>query len=533
MSLGVFITLCFTLMLVWVLSQFSSNFYEFKAIQSRNMVRITVSLLSEYEARIKAGEFDRLEGQKRALQRIKNLRYNDDDYFWINDLGPKMVMHPFNPALDGKDLSDYKDSNGKKVFMEFVKVCQEKEEGYVDYMWPKPGQTKPDPKISYVKLFKPWGWIIGTGVYVNDMKSDQEKKMAKIYYVTLFLVIIIGFGGLLLSYLMARSIAKPIHRTVEGILEGADQVAGASSQISSTSQSLAEGASEQAAGLEETSSSIAEMTSMTKQNADNSNEANALMLETTTVMSEANQAMKELTQSMNEITIASEETGKIIKTIDEIAFQTNLLALNAAVEAARAGEAGAGFAVVADEVRNLALRAAEAAKNTSNLIEETVKKIRAGSNIVERTNQAFTKAASGSKKIADLVGEITVASYEQAQGIEQINKAISEMDRVVQLNAANAEESASAAEEMNAQAEQMKDYVEELVSVIRGNGNESRPPLKAISGPEKKRKVLALDRRGNPKLGPPRRPDKRSGRTAIPDRFQEVHPDQVFPLDEK
>jgi methyl-accepting chemotaxis protein len=171
---------------------------------------------------------------------------------------------------------------------------------------------------------------------------------------------------------------------------------------------------------------------------------------------------------MNEISQASEETAKIIKTIDEIAFQTNLLALNAAVEAARAGEAGAGFAVVADEVRNLAMRAADAAKNTANLIEGSVKKIKSGSEIVARTNEAFGKVAQGAKKESELVGEIAAASQEQSQGIEQINKTVSEMEKVIQKNAANAEESASAAEEMSSQAHQMKGFVSELTGLVRG-----------------------------------------------------------------
>ncbi len=211
---------------------------------------------------------------------------------------------------------------------------------------------------------------------------------------------------------------------------------------------------------------------MTRQNADNANQANLLMAETTRVVDEANRSMAELTESMRKMTSASEETAKIIKTIDEIAFQTNLLALNAAVEAARAGEAGAGFAVVADEVRNLAMRAAEAARSTADLIEGTVKRIRAGSEIVARTNEAFGKVATGAKKASELVGEIAAASQEQAQGIEQINKAVSEVDKVVQRNAASAEESASAAEEMSAQAETIKGFVMELVALVGGkNGN--------------------------------------------------------------
>jgi len=171
---------------------------------------------------------------------------------------------------------------------------------------------------------------------------------------------------------------------------------------------------------------------------------------------------------MEEITTASEETSKIIKTIDEIAFQTNLLALNAAVEAARAGEAGAGFAVVAEEVRNLALRAAEAARNTSGLIEGTVKRIREGSEMVLSTNDAFKEVAGSASRVGELVSEIAAASQEQAQGIAQINRAAAEMDKVTQQTAANAEESAAAAEEMNAQAQQMKYIVTVLVGIIGG-----------------------------------------------------------------
>ncbi len=171
---------------------------------------------------------------------------------------------------------------------------------------------------------------------------------------------------------------------------------------------------------------------------------------------------------MREISAASEETAKIIKTIDEIAFQTNLLALNAAVEAARAGEAGAGFAVVADEVRNLAIRSAEAAKNTANLIEGTVKKIKHGSGIVTKTNDAFSTVAQGAKKVGELVEEISAASNEQAQGVEQINRAIAEMEKVIQTNASGAEESASAAAEMTSQAEQMKLHVADLARIVGG-----------------------------------------------------------------
>jgi methyl-accepting chemotaxis protein len=212
------------------------------------------------------------------------------------------------------------------------------------------------------------------------------------------------------------------------------------------------------------------MSSMTKQNADKAHEADKLMKDSSKVMGRANQSMNELNTSMAEISKASEETQKIIKTIDEVAFQTNLLALNAAVEAARAGEAGAGFAVVADEVRNLAMRAADAARNTAGLIEGTVKKIKDGSDIVTATDDAFSEVLESASRVGKLVGEIAAASNEQAQGIDQVNKAVAEMDQVTQQNAANAEESASASEEMNAQAEQMKGLVGDLMALVEGNG---------------------------------------------------------------
>ncbi|MBI9088087.1 MAG: methyl-accepting chemotaxis protein [Desulfobacterium sp.] len=286
--------------------------------------------------------------------------------------------------------------------------------------------------------------------------------------------ILCTMAGISILWFVARGISRPILRILSGLNDGTDQVNTASQQVSSGSQQLAEGSSRQAASIEETSSSLEEMAAMTRQNASNASQADALTKEANQVITHATQSMAELTASMDEISKASTETSRIIKTIDEIAFQTNLLALNAAVEAARAGEVGAGFAVVADEVRNLAMRAAEAAKNTADLIEGTVTKVMYGSELVSKSDEAFTRVTESSSKVGELITEISSASNEQSIGIDQVNTAVSEMDKVVQQNAANAEQNASASEEMNAQAEQMRGLVNELMMLVTGSS--SGPP---------------------------------------------------------
>ena len=361
------------------------------------------------------------------------------------------------------------------------------------------------------------------------VKSDGNTVKANRAVLLMWLLTIFGTlsaGGL--GILVSRSIIKPIQRVADGLSEGAAQVTAASSQVASSSQSLAEGASQQAASLEETSSSLEEMSAMTRQNAENSAQCDQILKNEAApnfqVISDRIEKMK---TAIKETVQASDETSKIIKTIDEIAFQTNLLALNAAVEAARAGEAGAGFAVVADEVRNLAMRAAEAAKTTSVLIEGSNHRIKDASVLTEQAVEAIGENARIAQKVSQLSEEIAAATHEQSYGLNQVNIAVTEMDKVTQQAAANAEESASAAEELNAQASHMEHYVHDLMGIIGGNEHSAR--MKAQIHFE--RKVSAPQLRRRSPAG--HAVAKRGPDTAPLNRPRLVRPEDILPLEEE
>jgi methyl-accepting chemotaxis protein len=303
--------------------------------------------------------------------------------------------------------------------------------------------------------------------------------------------ILVALGlGLLVALFLVRTLTRTLNRVIDSLGEGSDQVAAASLEVSSASQSLAAGTSQQAASLEETTSSLQQLAATVKQNSQHTDQCNELVLQTHEKTREVHRSIRATKTFMESISNSGESIKKIIKGIDEIAFQTNLLALNAAVEAARAGQAGAGFAVVADEVRALAMRAAGAAKTTDDLIGETAQQIELGSAQIQETLTKFYDMGESAKKVNDLVAEIAGTSREQAQSVDHLSQAMMEIERVVQQNAANAEESASAATQLQAQSERLREVVAEIGSLVQnGRGASPQEPAAPWVGRRRQEKV--------------------------------------------
>jgi methyl-accepting chemotaxis protein len=434
-------------------------------------------------------------------KRITELKLGKTGFAFLVDNKGMIIVHPEKELMMKTNIGDLKgmESVAKRMnaFEEGIQECS----------------YKGDNKIVAFAPIQAAQWGVGLVISKKELMGPI-RNMRNI--IMLAGIIIIAVAASIILWTVQRSISSPINRIVENLNEGAEQLSSASAEISSASQMLAEGSSEQAASIQESSSSLLEISSRTKKNAENATQADRLMQESNAVVIKANQSMGELSSAMEEISKTGEETAKIIKTIDEIAFQTNLLALNAAVEAARAGEVGAGFAVVAGEVRNLAMRAAEAARNTSHLIDGTVKRIKQGSNLVVKTGEAFSEVAKGTHKVGELVSEIANSSREQAQGIEQVNKAVDGMDKIAQRNAANAEESASTSEELSAQAVQMKEIVSALVKLV--GENEKRDLRKEVA-------PSTENRPHEPKA------ERRRKKPGLPD-LGEMDPEKVIPLDQ-
>ncbi|MGD9127539.1 MAG: methyl-accepting chemotaxis protein [Planctomycetia bacterium] len=414
------------------------------------------------------------QGSAKSLrQAVMDIKVGDTGYVYVLD-GKGHYVISKGGKRDGEDIIGAKDANGKLFIKEIVEkaaVLGPDDVMTTTYDWQNAGDPEPRQKVVRVTYFAPWDWVIGAGSYTSEFQKAEtaieEISSTSNWFLYGDIIISIVVCSLL-WFLISTRLSSRIMQLIKQLIDGAEEVTSAANQVSRVSQSLADGSAQQAASIQETSSSMEEMASMTKQNASNSGEANTLSNEATRVADAGAESMQRMSGAIDRIKNSSDQTAKIIKTIDEIAFQTNLLALNAAVEAARAGEAGKGFAVVAEEVRTLSQRSADAARDTSEMIEESVRNAEEGVTLTQEVAEVLEQIATSNRKTNDLISEIAVASREQSDGIEQVNDAITMMDQVTQSNAASAEESAAASEELTAQAAALHDSIFELQSIITG-----------------------------------------------------------------
>ena len=452
-------------------------------IESRTsqVVDVGYGIIDHFYKEFKKGTLSEEQAKNLAIETLRTIRYSGSEYFWINDYHPNMIMHP-KTELEGKDLTNFADPNGIRLFFEMAMIVKKNGSGFVYYSWEKPGQKEPQPKVSFVKGFKEWNWIVGSGVYIDDIKAIQNQ----INYALLLFMITIAMLIIVIAVILSNKVTSGINKAVsisktiangdltveididqkdevgqlgaalsemaiklkdivENVQSGAKSISGASQEMSKSSMQMSQGASEQASAAEEVSSSMEQMVSNIQQNTDNAQQTNKISEKVSKGVHKVGEASQESLESIRNI-------AEKITIISDIASQTNILALNAAIEAARAGEHGKGFAVVAAEVRKLAERSKIAADEIVTLAESSVK-------VTESAGKMMADLIPEIGKTAQLVQEIAAASIEQNSGSDQINSAIQQLNMVTQQNAAASEELATSSEELSSQAEQLKELM--------------------------------------------------------------------------
>ena len=466
-------------------------------------VRSARSIAASYQALAAAGKLPEADAKKQAMDALRGIRYGDTskDYVYIFSSKFEGVMHPFKTEWDGTNmLGKVRNSKGVDTIEELITAANTSPDGmaFVAGEFPRPGTDVPVPKLQYVTSLKDWGWVVGSGVYMDDVDAAVRTALFETLGIAACVFVVIGGLGFAIGRSVLRQIGgdpqeavsamkqvaqgnlaamvrEPVpgslldtlasmiaslRHTVSQVRHTTESIATASGQIAAGNHDLSARTEQTASNLQQTAASMEELTGTVAQTAGSASKANELASSASSAAARGGQVVEQVVSTMADINTSSKKIGDIIGVIDGIAFQTNILALNAAVEAARAGEQGRGFAVVATEVRSLAKRSADAAKEIKALIGASVERVESGSALVTQAGSTMKDIVQSVRHVSDIIGEITNAASQQSSGIGQVNGAVSQLDQMTQQNAALVEESAAAAESLKDQAKRLSEVVE-------------------------------------------------------------------------